>query len=390
MKILMLEWDSFGQEYLTEEFNKVGCEVEIYKWPFGKEDMRENVNLRNVLIDKLQKCKTDFIFSFNFFPVAAEACYTVGVKYVSWIYDTPYLLLYSKHIRYETNLVFFFDQTLCREFQKNKICKAYYLPMAVPSTVYKNIENEVDNKYKADISFVGSTYRENKQDFFRLFDGISSYATGYLEGIMKMQKNIYGCYILEDVLIESIIKELKKVCPIPKGEDEWESDAWLYSEYFLARRLTGEQRTEILALVSEKYEVKLYTPEKTPELPYVNNCGPVDYITQMPQVFRNSKINLNMTLRSIRSGIPLRAMDIMGCGGFLLTNFQADFLNFFIPDEDFVYYTDNDDLLSKVEYYLVHDKEREEIAQNGYKKVMAGHTYAHRVQEILDILDNEK
>lgn len=389
MKILMLEWDSFGQEYLIEEFQKAGCEIEVYKWPFGKEDMRENVSLCNLLKEKLHQCKPDFIFSFNFFPVAAEACYAVGVKYVSWIYDTPYLLLYSKHIRYETNLVFFFDQSICREFQKNKVCKAFYLPMAVPTTAYDEIDNSIDNKYQADISFVGSTYREESQDFFRLFNGISPYAVGYLDGIMRMQKNVYGCYILEDVLIDRIIQELKKVCPIPKGEDEWETDAWLYSEYFLARRLTGEQRTEILALLSEKYEVKLYTLEQTPELPKVRNCGPVDYITQMPQVFRNSKINLNMTLRSIRSGIPLRAMDIMGCGGFLMTNFQADFLDFFVPNEDFVYYTDNDDLLDKVEYYLVHEEKRKEIAQNGYKKVKAGHTYMHRVQEILSILNYE-
>ena len=45
----------------------------------------------------------------------------------------------------------------------------------------------------------------------------------------------------------------------------------------------------------------------------------------MPLVFQNSKINLNITLRSIKNGIPLRAIDIMGAGGFLLTNYQNDF-----------------------------------------------------------------
>ena len=95
----------------------------------------------------------------------------------------------------------------------------------------------------------------------------------------------------------------------------------------------------------------------------------------MPYVFAISKINLNITLKSIQSGIPLRAMDIMGAGGFLLTNFQADFLDYFTPEEDFVYYNDTEDLLNKIEYYLSHDKERKEIAENGHRKVKENHSF---------------
>lgn len=174
-----------------------------------------------------------------------------------------------------------------------------------------------------------------------------------------------------------------------KGEDEWESDQWVYANYFLARRLTGIQREEILNLISNEHEVKLYAPAQTPELIKVQNCGPVDYISQMPYVFKNSKINLNMTLRSIHSGIPLRAMDIMGCGGFLLTNYQEDFLDFFEPDVDYVYYTDNEDLLNKIDYYLSHDAQREQIARNGHDKVLRGHTYDRRIGEILDRIKGE-
>ena len=62
----------------------------------------------------------------------------------------------------------------------------------------------------------------------------------------------------------------------------------------------------------------------TPELPNVINMGSVDYYDMMPYVFKCSDINLNITLRSIKTGIPLRAMDIMGAGGFLMSNYQVD------------------------------------------------------------------
>lgn len=386
MKVLMLEWDSFGQEYIRQGFQQAGCGVELYDWPFGTQDMRENKSLCKQLMQKIEESEASFVFSLNFFPVAAKACNCCGVKYVSWIYDTPYLLLYSKHVRYDTNRICFFDKSLYYEFKKQNLNNVFYLPLAAPVKIYDEINITESDRYQGEVAFVGSTYQEQKQDFYHLLQGVDTYTKGYLDAIMKMQKEVYGDFLLERLLDESIVKELYRVCPIERGEDEWESEAWIYANYFLARKVTGDQRMEILQMLSEKFEVNLYTPEATPILGNVHNCGPVDYVTQMPKVFKQSKINLNMTLRSIVSGIPLRAMDIMGCGGFLLTNYQRDFEDLFEADVDYVYYTDNEDLLYKIDYYLSHTEEREAIARNGYQKVKENHTYEHRIKEILSLI----
>lgn len=383
MKILMLEWDSFGQEYIRKEFENAGCEIVMLQWPFGTENMRENEALCRKLMEKINSSECDFVFSLNFFPVAAKSCYQCGVKYVSWVYDTPYLLLYSRHIQYETNIVFLFDSALCEEFQRHRIKRVFYLPMAAPVEVYDKIAAEACGHFGADISFVGSTYQENRQNFFQLLDAAEPYVKGYLDAVIQMQKEVYGSFFLDKVIKGEIVNELKRICPIPKGEDEWESDEWLYANYFLARKLTGLQRVEILQMLSEYDRLKVYTPEAVPGLRKECNQGPVDYIKEMPVIFKNSKINLNMTLRSIQSGIPLRAMDIMGCGGFLLTNYQADFEEYFENGVDYVYYTDNEDLRNKVDYYLKHEEERKRIAENGHERVRGAHTYRHRVQTIL-------
>lgn len=386
MKILMLEWDSFGQEYIRQEFINAGCQIEILEWPFGAENMRGNEELCNTLKQKIRESNSDFVFSLNFFPVAAKGCYECGVKYVSWIYDTPYLLLYSKHIKYDTNIVLLFDKSLYLEFRKQELNNVFYFPMAAPVDVYDEIKAENGEKYVSDVSFVGSTYQESRQDFYQLIENASPFVKGYLDAVINMQKEVYGSFFLDKVLNKQILEELRRVCPIPKEEDEWESDEWLYANYFLARKLTGLQRVEILQLLSEDYRLKVYAPEEVDVLDEACKEGPVDYINEMPLVFKNSKINLNMTLRSIQSGIPLRAMDIMGCGGFLLTNYQADFEDYFEAGVDYVYYTDNEDLLIKVAYYLEHEEERKQIARNGYEKVKANHTYRHRIQSILEMV----
>lgn len=386
MNILILDWNSFAHEYVAEEFKNLDCTVKYFPWPFGKENMRDNMELCAKLKECLNSQEYDFVFSFNFFPVAAKVCNECEVKYVSWIYDMPYMLLYSKYTKLETNHIFFFDKALCMEFRKNGIENAYYMPLAAPVGYYDSLKEDAENKYISEISFVGSVYQEEQRDFYKYLKEMNYYTSGYLRAIMAAQKELYGDFILEKLLDEHILGELRRVCPIEKGEDEWETDAWIYANYFLARKLTGEQRVEILNLIAGKYPVRLYTADKISDMDKVEICGPVDYVSEMPYVFKNTKINLNMTLRSIWTGIPLRAMDVMGCGGFLLTNYQADFLDYFEPGIDYVYYADNNDLMRKIDYYLTHEDERKSIAENGYRKVKTNHTYADRVRMIIEYI----
>lgn len=51
--------------------------------------------------------------------------------------------------------------------------------------------------------------------------------------------------------------------------------------------------------------------------------------------------------------------------------------------QDLDIYTSPDDLLSKCEYYLSHEKERIEIAENGYQKVLNHYTYEKQLQKML-------
>ena len=85
----------------------------------------------------------------------------------------------------------------------------------------------------------------------------------------------------------------------------------------------------------------------------------------MPEVFATSKININISLRSILTGIPLRVIDILGAGGFCLTNYQVELSEYFENGRELVWFESPEDLIDKTEYYLSHDDEREQIAANG-------------------------
>lgn len=41
-------------------------------------------------------------------------------------------------------------------------------------------------------------------------------------------------------------------------------------------------------------------------------------------------------------------------------------------------------MLNKIDYYLTHDDERQQIALNGYRKVKKFHSYEAKLQKILE------
>ena len=104
----------------------------------------------------------------------------------------------------------------------------------------------------------------------------------------------------------------------------------------------------------------------------------------MPRVFHDSKINLNFTIPNIVTGIPLRVWDVLGAGGFLLTNYQAELPDYFKNKEDLVYFEDTRQLSELTDYYLSHEEERCAIAGHGQETVKKSHTYLQRIQKMLD------
>ena len=387
MKILIPDWKSFGRDDIRETLVNLGNEVIFYQ----KEprNYRQDPRFRSELRNYVKEEHIDLIFSSNYYPILSNVCNDIKIPYVSWCYDSPLVLTYSDTIFHSCNYIFIFDSQMVTDLKALGVKQVYYLPMAVNpkrlSTL--TISPEHQKLLDADVSFVGSLYNE-KHNLYDRFSDLPAYTKGYLEGIMAAQQKIYGKLFLEDCLTPEILEELQKNIPLEPSGDGHETLRYLYANYFLCRKITQTERSQCMALLNARKDllVKLYTPNPTPQFTTIQNMGTVHYEKEMPLVFQCSRINLNISLRSIQSGIPLRAMDIMGAGGFLLTNYQRDFDRHFTAGKDYVYYENLDDMIEKLDYYLTNPTERDEIARSGQQKVYSGHTYEQRFQKILDII----
>ena len=398
MKILIADWDSFGDRDIEEVFKRKGHEV--LKAPYVESEPEEVQLLqldgfRQVLTDTCPDC----VFSYNYFPPVSDICQEHNTPYLSWVYDSPYMHLYSTSVSNPVNRIFLFDGGLAQNLISRGIDTIYHLPLGVNTVRYNkqcgtpydhNKPGHIDLttgrlSLESDISFVGSLYTEKRH---RLWDMIrpSEYLGGYLDAVVTSQKHIYGADIIEPLLTDDIVAEIGKSFPYATEDDVTMTAAEFYSQYVLARKVTSEERSEILSLIGQIFtgkKILLFTNDPDVKFKNIKNIGAVEYYKEMPDVFRSAKINLNITLRSILTGIPLRALDIMASGGFLLSNYQTELDMGFAAGSEYDYYSNYDELMGKIDHYLSHEKERADIAAAGWEKIQHEYSMDDRVDEML-------
>ncbi len=165
----------------------------------------------------------------------------------------------------------------------------------------------------------------------------------------------------------------------------------------LGYELTVRDRLILLSSIAESISgigsLHLFTGSDTSILksisPDIVCHGRVNTLTEMPSVFAQSRINLNTTMRPIRTGLPQRIWDVLGCGGFLLTDSRAELPDILIPGRHLETYDSPEEACDKIRYYLEHEDEREEIARNGYEEALSSHTILKRVISMISAIMGE-
>lgn len=397
MKVLYLNIsDSFCSRDMLEAFlgyrdsDENPIEIIKYDYKYDADKVRFDPVFEEKFLGELRTYCPDFVFSFSFLPVISKACNREEIIYVSWIYDNPEVFLYNYNMKNPYNVVLMFDSKQYMDFREGGIRNVRYLPLAASAKRLDAIipSKEDIRKFSADISFVGSLYTERKQHYEEMLPKLDPYTLGYIDGIIRSQLQVYGVNFVEECLTPEITQKIHEASHFNPYPDSIETLEYMYANYIINRQATIIERKELLTFIGAHHPLKLYTYKQNSSFSPkgVINMGPARYYSEMPLIFKLSKINLNITLRSIQRAIPLRVYDIFGAGGFLLSNYQHDLAYHFVPGEDFVYFENRKDLLDKINYYLVNENERLEIAKNAHRKIQEQHTFDVRVKEIIEIV----
>lgn len=386
MKILLYRWKVFNQDDVKSAIEYFGHEVHDYTETVIDKDDETGFKLRDYAELRQVFSAYDCVFSLNYFPHVSDLCEELGKKYIAWTVDSPLISLYHQSLFNKCNYIFIFDRFYCEELKNLGAEHVWYLPLAVNCSRVGKITGPLTaderNKWHSEVSFVGGMYHRNSYDEIK--DRLPEYLRGYFDAAMAAQMEIYGDSIFDKVLTVDILEKLCELIDFKQDERAFSDIALVFSSTFLGFKLANIERVQILNKLAKHFPTDLYTDDPDKELIGVNLKGAVNYMTDMPKVFNCSRININPVMRNIRTGIPLRAWDIVGAGGFLMTSFQLEYMDFFENGKDYVYYESHDDLLRKTEYYLNHEDERAQIARNGHEKAVKFHSYEKRMEFILD------
>lgn len=377
MKILYIDGHvkEKAGEYIVEALREMGHDTQVYSdKPMRVSILHDGIvqDLMNYIYDH----KVELLISIHFILCAELAAYRMGIRYVSMLWDAPYTGIYNPLGRMGNVWVSTFDRLDRDRMFGEGIQHVLYQPLVVNEKEVvewgREIRNILGGKYIHDISMIGGLYEKNLYDenleqipetLYPYFNSIFEEAAFRWDGINR----IYGKTGKE------ILQYIQTVNPqfhVPNNQDI--EDIRIFENYYLIRKIANIERIAVLNLLAENHSVKFYTNSECAKSKLVNvDLGPpVIYGKATAMVYVGSKINLNISLKGIEGGTPLRIMDIMGAGGFVLTSYSEETAELFEEDEEIVMFRTPEELLDKVDYYLAHDREREQIARTGHQKVI--------------------
>ncbi len=426
MKVVIHRYNSICEPDFIAAFQAIGLEV--------LED-RDEMTRKTISVPERMKVlgrlvlenRPLFVFTINFFPYIALLCEKLKVFYVAVSVDCPVAELFDESIRSPYNRIFLFDRQQYLAICDENPGHIFHLPLGVNvERIDRTIGSfeewdrqaaaEAGNTdapregYAYDISFVGSLYNE-KDEFAGL--KLAGDEKGRLERLMERQQPLPGLSLLEEEITAQDVAAIKGADPrfysspysVRDIERFWAIHLYLgdhltsLDRFRLFNELAGALRNPAaaegagsggsLADAPQSPQVHLFTRSDTTGLRGVICHGGVGTAKEMPEVFRRSRINLHTTMRAIRTGLPQRIWDILGSGGFLLSDAQEEIPEFLEIGKHLDVYEDTRELIDKTRYWLTHEEERRQIAMQGYLEVREHHTVIRRVTQMLRLILGE-
>lgn len=381
MKLLVYHWNSYLQYDIFQICREKKIEFRTFEWKFtDKNHDEEFTKWFQETIDE----EYDALLSVNYYPLLSEVCMKKGMKYIAWCYDTPLnVQRIEETLNNPVNYVFLFDKIQWWKYVQQGFQTVYHLPLGVNRRRYENlkISDAEYSKYAAEVSFVGRLYQSPLQEVISPLD---DYTRGYLQSLIDIQFQIYGNFIFDKMISEELIDNINSQYLKSNPNTTFQLCKASLTQA-MSEEVTRRERMILLNLCGKRFCTKFYSYDKEPFVKDVMECGPVDYVQEMPKVFACSKVNLNPSLKIIQTGIPLRAFDIMGAGGFLLSNYQEEFMDYYENGTDMVIYESMEDAVEKIQFYLKHEDIRRKIAENGRRKTLEEHSLQECMAKIFEV-----
>jgi len=335
------------------------------------------------LLREILAFKPDFVLTLNHHGVDEGGMLTgllasLDIPLASWLVDNPELLLAGLgHLAGPGTMLFSCDAASVAGLAQNGQ-RVRYLPLASDPELFKPLPGlPQHHPWRARVSFVGESFRGDVAARLKSgrFPAALLRALSPLTALAESDPHAPVTRLLAD--FPEAAAAYRDLSPPTRRRD---------FDLAVAFSANRAYRERCLAAIME-FDPLLAGPPSlkaaTRRHPGARRIGYVYYNTDLPLFYQLSEINFNTTGIHMRGALNQRLFDVPACGAFLLTDHTPQIEALFDPEAEIACYRDPDEIPERVRFYLAHPEARTRIAKAARRRVLAEHTYDHRLAEML-------
>lgn len=382
-RVLLLTSKYFLMGEVEGACRKLGIE---HKLVHIKNDTVARTDFVEQLLEAVISFRPDCCITLNHMGVDVEGVLMdllarLQLPLASWFVDNPHLIihLYSRCVSPWTAL-FTWDADNIESLQAAGFEHVFYLPLGTdPDRFHPNKGASAPATWQADLSFVGNSMvykvgsrlkngrfpRDLLLPFYKVSHAfMESEHRSVAQFLRDAFPQVFTCY---EALPDNEAKLAYETAIT------WQATR-LYRNGCVRRLLPLKP----LIVGDDGWKVEFRHEPVQPRY-----LEALSYYTDLPRFYCRSLVNFNCTSKQMKGAVNQRIFDVPAAGSFVLTDWRPQMEQLFEPQE-MICYREPDEAPELARYYLTHHTERQSIALRARERVLACHTWAHRLQTLLE------
>ena len=331
--------------------------------------------------------KPDFLLTLNHLGFdrsggLASLLAQVELPAASWFADDPTLNLFLfEHARSPWVAIFCCDADSVGLLRADGFPQAHYLPLATDATIFRPGALGWP-QWRAKVSFVGDSKAGFVAERFK--------AVKFPRELLRVYRSVARGFRIAPErtpadYIRRALPDLAETLDRMKDQDlcKWFELVVMYESSRLYRK---DCLLRLLPFAPLIVGDSLWRAALKGHAGQYRLLPPLDYYEDLPGFYPLSEINLNVTSTQMKDAANQRVFDVPATGSFLLTDHCRQVEDLFEPGREVVFFRSAEDLPDLVGYFLGHAAERKSIATAARARVLAEHTYEHRLRTLFEIM----
>jgi spore maturation protein CgeB len=381
LRVLIVNTDYFLIPEVSRAFKQLGHEARVILFDKRRDNGEE---VLQGILQIVADFAPDLVFTVNHLGfdregLLMEALNRLRLPSVSWYVDSPNIILnlYGGP-KSDLSYIFVWDPTYVPEVKALGFSQVYTLPLGTdPETFYPKPIADL-SRWRARVAFVGNSMTQPLAKKLERLPS-SPETTGIFRQLLaafQVQPHRRLDLLLEEqgLAAHPLIQKMS----LSERTDLEAGIIWA---------ATLDYRLECVKRLAP-FKPTIYGDSGWRELLGDSfRLGPiVNYYDDLPAIFGATTINFNATSMQMKAAVNQRVFDVPAAGGFLLTDFKEQLAEVLEPGKESVCYHHPEEIPDLVRFYLDHPDARRQIVERGRARVLAEHTYLHRLQEMLAVL----